>query len=193
MTLAFKFLSLFALIFSISTHALEEISDESLARVTGQNGVNLSGELNLNENGGPLTSSDAGNAGVWGTCTEKQASTVERCGARLAVQPSENGGWIALDEMKGKLSFEGLTLRSRVIDGAADDFGGDEVAADGKTVLEIGLPDKVKFENFQYSVVTSSQARPTDVGYTQQVRHGVNFNGSVNMQGNLLVFPTGNP
>ena len=124
MTLAFKFLSLFALIFSISTYALEEISDESLARVTGQNGVNLSGELNLNENGGPLTSSDAGNAGVWGTCTEKQASTVERCGARLAVQSSENGGWIALDEMKGKLSFEGLTLRSRVIDGTADDWDG---------------------------------------------------------------------
>ena len=191
--MTFKSLILCFLALSVSTHALEEISDESLSRVTGQNGVNLSGELNLNENGGPLTSSDAGNAGVWGTCTEKQASTVERCGARLAVQPSENGGWIALDEMKGKLSFEGLTLRSRVIDGAADDFGGDEVAADGKTVLEIGLPDQMKFENFEYSVVTSSQARPTDAGYTQQVRHGVNFNGSVNMQGNLLVFPTGNP
>ena len=191
--MTFKYLLLSVLFISFYSNALEEISDESLANVSGQNGVNLSGELNLNENGGPLTSSDAGNTGVWGTCTEKQASTVERCGARLAVQPSENGGWIALDEMMGKLSFEGLTLRSRVIDGAADNFGGDEVAADGKTVLEIGLPDKVKFENFQYSVVTSSQARPTDVGYTQQVRHGVNFNGSVNMQGNLLVFPTGNP
>ncbi|WP_283789535.1 hypothetical protein QNI23_003375 [Bermanella sp. WJH001] len=191
--MTFKYFLISFLFISFSSNALEEISDESLASVSGQNGVNLSGELNLNENGGPLTSSDAGNAGVWGTCTEKQAATVERCGARLAVQPSENGGWIALDEMKGKLSFEGLTLRSRAIDGAMDDFGGDEVAADGKTVLEIGLPDKVKFENFQYSVVTSSQARPTDVGYTQQVRHGVNFNGSVNMQGNLLVFPTGNP
>ena len=191
--MTFKYFLVSFLFISFSSNALEEISDESLASVSGQNGVNLSGELNLNENGGPLTSSDAGNAGVWGTCTEKQAATVERCGARLAVQPSENGGWIALDEMKGKLSFEGLTLRSRAIDGAMDDFGGDEVAADGKTVLEIGLPDKVKFENFQYSVVTSSQARPTDVGYTQQVRHGVNFNGSVNMQGNLLVFPTGNP
>ena len=191
--MTFKYFLVSFLFISFSSNALEEISDESLASVSGQNGVNLSGELNLNENGGPLTSSDAGNAGVWGTCTEKQASTVERCGARLAVQPSENGGWIALDEMKGKLSFEGLTLRSRVIDGTADDFGGDEVAADGKTVLEIGLPDKVKFENFQYSVVTSSQVRPNDGVDTQHVRHGVNFNGSCNMQGNLLVFPTGNP
>ena len=97
--------------------------------------------------------------------------------------------------MKGKLSFDGLTLRSRAIDSATDDFGGDEseVGIDGMTVLEIGLPDKVKFEDFQYSVVTSSQSRPTDVGYQQQIRHGVNFNGTVNMQGNLLVFPTGNP
>jgi hypothetical protein len=181
--------------FCVPSFAMEEISDESLARVSGQNGVSLSGELILNENGGPLASTDTGNSGIWGTCVEKQASSVERCGARIAVQPNENGGWIALDEMKGKLSFNGLTLRSRAIDSATDDFGGDEseVGIDGMTVLEIGLPDKVKFEDFQYSVVTSSQSRPTDVGYQQQVRHGVNFNGTVNMQGNLLVFPTGNP
>ncbi|MGR6870949.1 hypothetical protein ACU6U9_01265 [Pseudomonas sp. HK3] len=155
----------------------------------------FSGELNLNENGGPLTSADIGNTGVWGTCVEKQAASAERCGARIAVQPNENGGWIALDEMKGKISFEGLTLKSRTIDGVLDDFGGDEneVGIDGMTVLEIGLPDKVTFEKFQYSVVTSSQGRPTDTGYQQQIRHGVNFNGSVNMQGNMLVFPTGNP
>ena len=193
--MTFKYLALSFFIFSTSVHSLEEISDEGLASVSGQNGVNLSGELILNENGGPLTSSDTGNSGIWGTCTEKQASAVERCGARIAVQPNENGGWIALDEMKGKLSFNGLTLRSRAIDSATDNFGGDEgeVGVDGMTVLEIGLPDEMKFENFEYSVVTSSQARPTDAGYTQQVRHGVNFNGSVNMQGNLLVFPTGNP
>jgi hypothetical protein len=181
--------------FCVPSFAMEEISDESLASVSGQNGVSLSGELILNENGGPLTSADSSNSGIWGTCVEKQANSVERCGARIAVQPNENGGWIALDEMKGKLSFDGLTLRSRTIDSATDDFGGDEseVGIDGMTVLEIGLPDKVKFEDFQYSVVTSSQARPTDVGYQQQVRHGVNFNGTVNMQGNLLVFPTGNP
>jgi hypothetical protein len=193
--MTFKYLVLSLVVFSTSVHSLEEISDEGLASVSGQDGVNLSGELILNENGGPLTSSDTGNSGIWGTCTEKQASAVERCGARIAVQPNENGGWIALDEMKGKLSFNGLTLRSRAIDSATDNFGGDEggVGIDGMTVLEIGLPDQMKFENFEYSVVTSSQARPTDAGYNQQVRHGVNFNGSVNMQGNLLVFPTGNP
>ena len=200
----FKFsnvLSTCLLLVCASSFAMEEITDENLANVSGQNGVNLSGELIFNENGGPLTSSDLGNIDpndgsiVWGTCAEKQTSVADRCGARMAVQPNENGGWIAADELKGKISFNNLTLKSRVIDSASDNFGGDETEAgiDGMTVLEIGLPDKVKFENFQYSVVTSSQGRPTDTGYQQQVRHGVNFNGSIKMQGNLLVFPTGNP
>jgi len=196
-----KWMALSFVFTSLPVLAMEEISDASLADVSGQNGVYLSGELIMNETGGPLTSADAGNVDpndasvVWGTCAEQQAATADRCGARMAVQPNENGGWIALDDMKGGISFEGLTIKSRVIDSASDDFGGDEAEAgiDGMTVLEIGLPEKLKFDHFSYSVVTSSQARPTDAGYQQQVRHGIDFNGSVNMQGNLLVFPTGNP
>lgn len=182
------------------TFALEPISEEGLAQVTGQNGVSLSGELSFNENGGPLTSSDPGNVSpvdgtttVWGTCTEKAGATAERCGTRLAIKPNETDGWLVLDELTGSISFEGLTLRSRDINAATDNFGGDETAADGKTVLEIGLPNEVKFDNFSYNYVTSSQARPTDAGNQQQVRYGIDFNGSVQMQGNLLVFPTGNP
>lgn len=199
--MTFKMLGFVPLFVCGLSIAMEEISDENLASVSGQNGVYLSGELILNEDGGPLTSTDSGNLDpndasiVWGSCAEKQTATADRCGARMAAQLNENGGWIALDEMKGKVSFDGLTLKSRVIDSATDDFGGDESEAgiDGMTVLEIGLPEKLTFEDFQYSVVTSSQGRPTDTGYQQQVRHGVDFNGSVNMQGNLLVFPTGNP
>jgi hypothetical protein len=183
-----------------SAFALEPISEEGLARVTGQNGVSLSGELSFNENGGPLTSGDTGNLNpldgtsvVWGTCTEKDSTAAERCGARLAIKPNETNGWLVLDELKGSISFEGLTLRSRDIDQATDNFGGDEVDAHGRTVLEIGLPNEVKFDNFSYSYVTSTQARPTDAGHQQQIRHGIDFNGSVQMQGNLLVFPTGNP
>ena len=190
----FKLMSLICIsaILSFNTLALEAISEEVLATVTGQNGVSLSGELSFNENGGPLTSVDSSN--VWGTCTEKEALTVDKCGARLAVKANSTDGWLALDELKGSVSFEGLTLRSRDIE-STDNFGGDEdeIGITGKTVLEIGLPNEVKFENFSYSYVTSSQGRPTDAGYQEQVRHGIDFNGSVQMQGNLLVFPVGNP
>jgi len=179
-------------------HALELMNDEGLEKVTGQNGVSLSGELSFNEDGGPLTDTiDPDGVGsltsTWGACSDAQAS---RCGARLSVKLNKDTGsqgWYVLDEMKGKISFEGLTIKSREIT-ATDTFGGDENdIGSGMTVLEIGLPDKIKYENFSYNVATSSTARPTDVGFTQQVRYGVDFNGSVNMQGNMLVFPTGNP
>jgi hypothetical protein len=190
------------LIFPLELLALEEMADDSLGEVTGQNGVYISGELNFNEDGGPLIVGDSGNVdpdgagamqATWGSCTQKAAGTVERCGARLAVEMNDSGGWVAYDELQGSLSFEGLTLRSRDIDSATDNFGGDEVAANGKTVLEIGLPNEVKFKDFSYNVVTSSQGRPTDAGFSQQVRYGVDFNGTVNLKGNLLVFPTGTP
>ncbi len=184
---------------TLPVQALELITDDELENVTGQDGVSLSGELSFNENGGPLSDTidpDDGGAltSTWGDCSDSGA---KRCGTRLAVKLSNDAnsqGWIALDEMKGKISFEGLTIKSREIS-AADNFGGDETidGINGMTVLEIGLPNKVKYESFSYNVVTSSSARPTDPGFTQQTRYGVDFNGSVNMQGNMLIFPTGNP
>jgi hypothetical protein len=191
-----KYFVMILILFSlcIKTFALEPISEEGLAQVSGQNGVSLSGELSFNENGGPLALGQLGNeSNIWGTCAQKDNAGAERCGARLAIKPNESNGWLVLDELTGSVSFEGLTLRSRDINAATDNFGGDETLADGKTVLEIGLPNEIKFDNFSYNYVTSSQARPTDAGNQQQVRYGIDFNGSVQMQGNLLVFPTGNP
>lgn len=189
---------LVALLFSVPTFSFEEISDTELSNVNGQNGVSISGNLNFNETGGPLTATDTSN--VWGSCAEKAAATVERCGTRLSAQLNKDtglDGWVALDELSGELSFEGLTLRSREIDAVSDaaNFGGDaaESGIDGMTVLEIGLPNQVTFKDFKYSIVTSNEGRPTDIGYSQQTRIGIDFNGTVNMQGNLLVFPTGNP
>ena len=179
-------------------HALELITDDDLEKVTGQDGVSLSGELSFNEGGGPLSDNiDPDDTGpmtsTWGYCADAQAS---RCGTRLAVKLNKDSGsqgWFAWDELQGKISFEGLTIKSREITNL-DSFGGDENGVgDGITVLEIGLPNKIKYENFSYNVVTSSTARPTDTGFTQQVRYGIDFNGSVNMQGNMLIFPTGNP
>lgn len=201
-SLSLKNLTLFSMSFVIglSANALESLSEEGLESITGQNGVSLSGELIFNEDGGPLTAADVGNIDpndasiVWGSCTEKEALSADRCGARLAIKPNDTDGWMALDELQGSVSFEGLTLRARDIE-ASDNFGGDEDEAGitGKTVLEIGLPSEVKFKDFSYSYVTSTQGRPTDTGYQEQIRHGVDFNGSVQMQGNVLIFPVGNP
>jgi len=200
--MSFKYLvSTFCILTSVSSFSLEQIGDEELSSVSGQNGVYLSGELDFNADGGPLASSDIGNTdpddtgamlATWGSCAEKAAGDVARCGARMAVELNDSSGWVAYDEIKGKISFEGLTLRSREIT-ATDDFGGDEIAAAGMTVLEIGMPEKLEFENFSYDITTSNHGRPTDTDYSQQTRYGIDFNGSVQLEGNLLVFPTGNP
>lgn len=167
-------------LFSLPAAAeLSSINDEEMSVISGQAGVYLSGEITLNENGGPLQST----SGYFGDCTDERA-----CGARIAFQTKQNGGWFVLDDMKGSFSFQGLTLRVRDIDSG---FGGDG-AKFNRQVLEIGLPDQIKVDKFQYTFATSSTARPTDVGFQQTDIYTVEITGDVTMQGNLLVFPTGN-
>ncbi len=196
------------LLLSVNCLALELISDDELNTFTGQNGVYLSGDISLNEVGGPLASTDTYTnkdpdgdgpmTAVWGTCAEKEAGTVSRCGARLSVNTNSTNGYFVLDEMRGKMSFEGLTLKARELTVADNDnFGGDVTGfldgAAGKTVLEIGLPNEVRFENLSLTIANSSTARPTDTGFVQQDIFGLELNGSIEMKGNLLVFPVGTP
>lgn len=94
-----------------------------------------------------------------------------------------------LDDIRGTFSFQGLTLKVRTIDSG---FGGDG-AVFNRDVLEIGLPDIVRFDDVRFTYATSSTARPTDAGFQQTDIYSVEMNGDVVMQGNVLVFPTGNP
>lgn len=96
---------------------------------------------------------------------------------------------MVLDEIRGKFSFEGLTLRVRSIDSG---FGGDGEVFD-REVIELGLPDTVRFSDVQFKLAASSTARPTDPGFQQTDIFAIEMQGDVVMQGNLLVFPDGNP
>jgi len=160
----------------IAIAELASIDDDALSVISGQAGVYLSGEISINENGGPIQNA------YFGDCSDSK-----KCGARLAFQTKENGGWFVLDDFKGGFSFQGLTLRVRDIDSG---FGGDG-AKFNREVLEIGLPDQIKVDKLQYTYATSSTARPTDVGFQQTDIYTVEIDGNVTLQGNLLVFPTG--
>jgi hypothetical protein len=149
-----------------------------MSNVSGQGGVYLSGEIAINENGGPIQNA------YWGDCSDQK-----KCGARLAFQTRDSGGWFVLDDIRGTFSFQGLTLKVRTIDSG---FGGDG-ALFNRDVLEIGLPDIVRFDDVRFTYATSSTARPTDAGFQQTDIYSVEMNGDVVMQGNVLVFPTGNP
>ncbi len=157
---------------------LSSISDSDMSDVSGQGGVYLSGEIAINENGGPIQNA------YWGDCSDQK-----KCGARLAFQTRDSGGWFVLDDIRGTFSFQGLTLKVRTIDSG---FGGDG-AVFNRDVLEIGLPDIVRFDDVRFTYATSSTARPTDAGFQQTDIYSVEMNGDVVMQGNVLVFPTGNP
>ena len=158
---------------------LRQVDDAGLATVSGQGGIYLSGDITINENGGPMR--DA----FWGDCSQ----TNKRCGARVTVQTRQNGGWYVLDDIRGGFAFQGLTLRTRHIDSG---FGGDG-ANFNKDVLEIGLPDVVKFRDVSFTYGTANSARPSDPGFQQTNIYQVKMDGDVTMQGNLLLFPTGNP
>ncbi len=196
--MTYKILAVLTIMTSAS-QALEIISDEELVDFSGQNGVYLSGEMALNEFGGPLGQEDDSTVQtVWGSCIEKDAGDVSRCGARLSFKTNTTDGYFVFDDMRGKLSFEGLTIRARELKTGTDNakFGNDVTefleGADGRTVLEVGLPSRVKFEKLNYSIATSSTARPTDSGFVQQDIFGVQLNGTIKMHGNMLIFPSGN-
>jgi hypothetical protein len=179
------------------SQALEPLAEEELQQVLGQGGVYLSGDITINETGGPLNNTaDASNPAIWQqNCTT--TSTNSRCGARIAVNAGDgaNSGWLVLDNIRGRFSFEGLTLRTRAINSGFDNdgSGSSDGASFNGDVFEIGLPNTIKFSNVSYTVATSNEARPTDAGFNQTDILNVRIDGDVSLRGNLLLFPTGNP
>ena len=177
--------------------ALEPLGEEELQQVLGQGGVYLSGDITINEAGGPLnTTSDATNPALWqANCSVTSAN--KRCGARIAVNAGGDvsSGWLVLDNIRGRFSFEGMTLKTRTINSGFDNEGNgvSDGAAFNGDVLEIGLPNKINYSNVSFTVANSSEARPTDVGFQQTDILNVNIDGDISMRGNLLLFPTGNP
>src|SRR5690554_7461509 len=87
------------------------LDDAGMAEVSGRGGIYLSGDISINELGGPLQNN------YFGRCDDQD----KKCGARLAYQLKEGGGWMVLDEIRGMFAFEGLTLRVRSIDSRSEE------------------------------------------------------------------------
>jgi hypothetical protein len=104
----------------------------------------------------------------------------------LSFQTQQGGGWFVLDNVRGGIAFEGLTVQVREINSG---FGGDG-ALFNRDVLEIGMPESLRFNDFGYTLATSSTERPTDPGFEQVDLFTVELSGEVILEGNLLIFPT---
>ncbi|WP_413231793.1 DUF6160 family protein [Marinobacter sp.] len=173
---------LFLFILGLPSGAMAELSrmdDTDLAGVSGQGGIYLSGDISINELGGPIQNS------YFGACGDEG----KKCGARLAYRLKEDGGWFVLDDIRGSFSFEGLTLRVRHIDSG---FGGDGELFN-RDVVELGLPNVVRYHDVHFTVAASNTARPTDAGFQQTDLFSIEMQGDVTLEGNLLVFPTDSP
>lgn len=161
---------------ALANAEMASIDDQDLSEVTGQSGVYLTGEVSINEQGGPLSDT------YFGDCSDP----AKVCGARISLQTEQDGGWFVLDNIKGSIAFEGLTLQVRNI---TSGFGGDG-ALFNRDVIEIGMPESLRFDDFQYTIATSSTGRPSDAGFEQVDMMTVEMSGEVTLEGNLLVFPT---
>lgn len=182
-----RIISLWFLLSTFSIQALEPMDEGDLGRISAQGGVYLTGDITINDEGGPL---NVDGPNQWQrNCTS--GSSDKRCGARLAVNAGDgaNSGWLVLDNIRGRFSFEGITLKTRTIDSG---FNGDGATFDSD-VLEIGLPNTVKYTDVTFTLANSNQARPTDPGFQQTDIFSARIDGDVTLRGNLLLFPTGTP
>ncbi|MFT5781221.1 MAG: hypothetical protein ACI9EB_000582 [Pseudomonas sp.] len=179
---------------------LRPLQGDELSQQSGQGGVYLSGEFSINKNGGRLWSTPTTtNAASWRagqrSCATQGSSTPESCGLRVAIRAEQAGGWYVLYNIKGIFSFEGLTLRTRVVNSGFAGYG----AGFNQDVLEFGLPNEVKFKDtsFIFAVANKGEWRNNAVGavdrdatFQQTNVFSAKIDGSIRMQGNVLVFPT---
>jgi hypothetical protein len=130
---------------------LRPLQGDELSQQSGQGGVYLSGEFSINKNGGRLWSTPTTtNAASWRagqrSCATQGSSTPESSGLRVAIRAEQAGGWYVLYNIKGIFSFEGLTLRTRVVNSGFAGYG----AGFNQDVLEFGLPNEVKFKDTSF-------------------------------------------
>lgn len=208
----------FLILASSLSHAEMSALDESgLSEISGQGGVYLSGEFSINKEGGPLWEDGTrpyyeldgnGDPVIDNSITPDQCDN-GICGLRFAIKLNENSeGWYVIDDLSGGMSFEGLTLRTKnltdvpdynnvtVVGGVptpanynfADNGEGDQ------EVLEIGLPGTVRFNDFKFKYAVANNGEfgvplADGTAFKQTEIFGVELNGAITLQGNLLLFP----
>ncbi len=194
------FLWIALLLPALAHSELQPMADDALSATSGQGGVYLSGDFSINKSGGVLWSTPTSNTPSTWTANQRSCATLgatspEDCGMRIAIRAEAAGGWYVLDNMKGIFSFDGLTLRTRFIDSG---FNGDGTAFNQDT-LEFGLPNEMKFQDARFTFAVANQggwrnkagtaANAGDATYQQTNIFSAKIDGSIRMQGNVLVFP----
>lgn len=178
---------------------LSALSEDDLRSHAGQGGMYLTGEFSVNRGGGALWSTPANNDPLtWAadqrSCAPVGLATPQSCGMRIAMRTQSTGGWYVMDNLKGTYSFEGLTVRTRLVNSG---FGNDG-ATFNRDVLEIGLPSEIVVSDGAAGFAIANQeswrnnqngAPGADTTFRQTNLFSVAFSGTLRTQGNLLMYP----
>ena len=138
------------------------------------------------------------------------ATDLKECGLRFAIKLNENSeGWYVIDDLSGGMSFDGLTLRTRTLT-EVPDYNNVVLNSDGKPtpvmynfsdegeadqeILEIGLPGTVSFNDFRFKYAVANNGEfgvplADGTAFKQTEIFGVELDGAITLQGNLLLFP----
>lgn len=204
--------------FAYSAQAeLISMDESNMAEISGQGGVYLSGEFSINKEGGPLWDDgtrpyyelDANGEPVVDNSTAPDQCDNGVCGLRLAIKLNENSeGWYVIDDLSGGMSFEGLTLRTKNLTDVPDynnvtsvngvptpaNYNFADNGESDQEVLEIGLPGRVTFNDFKFKYAVANNGEfgvplADGTAFKQTEIFGVELNGAITLQGNLLLFP----
>ncbi|WP_281645257.1 hypothetical protein [Parendozoicomonas sp. Alg238-R29] len=180
------FLSISCFFSGLAQAELEALDDDMLSGSTAQ-GVTLSGNFSLNENGGPLWRAPDGNCSV--------STNNGECGTRIAIQEDEGSGWIILDIFQGSLAFGSyansdpmvLSIEERQI---ADNPNTPENEARSLDVISADYEGRLEYENLSLKIASQPLNQgPEPNPASQRDLMSLNFNGYSTFTGNLLLFP----
>ncbi|MGL3336737.1 DUF6160 family protein [Pseudomonas aeruginosa] len=152
------------LLFAVTAHAeLRSLEDETMAQISGRDGLSLSGTFSLV--GNPADTRCSGG-----------------CGVRLSFQPTNSTGFVVMDNVKGTFSFDSTTLDLVTIDSG---FNG-EGKLFSREAMRVGLAN-FTVDNLRFTLGGANQSRPAS-GLQQTDLLTYQATGAVKLTGNLYLF-----
>ena len=161
-----RFVCLLSFLSPLALADLRPLEETELEAVNGQDGISISASIRFNPNPA-LTRCPGG------------------CGARVAIRPGQSAGVIAIDNIKGTFSFDGVTLDMVPIDGG---FNG-EGALFNQDALKLGLRES-QFSDVQFTLSGANQVSGSQTGLQQTDLLTYHTNGKVQLRGDLYIFPS---
>ena len=161
-----SFVCLLSILSPLALADLRPLEETELEAVNGQDGISISASIRFNPNPA-LTRCPGG------------------CGARVAIRPGQSAGVIAIDNIKGTFSFDGVTLDVVTIDSG---FNG-EGALFNQDALKLGLRES-QFSDVQFTLSGANQVSGSQTGLQQTDLLTYHTNGKVQLRGDLYIFPS---